>query len=119
MKACSRICGDAHIYTSISRYDGTSISLLEALSCGLYPILSDIPQNREWIDPQARNGMLVPLDQPAEYARRIAEAIQDLAHRKSMASFNRALILTQADGRKTMNYVASRLEEAVVSGSRS
>jgi L-malate glycosyltransferase len=108
----------AHIYTSVSRYDGTSISLLEALSCGLYPILSDIPQNREWIDPQTRNGMLVPLDQPAEYARRIAETIQDSAHRKSVASFNRELILTHADGRKTMTYVASLLEAAVVSGSR-
>ena len=108
----------AHIYTSMSRYDGTSISLLEALSCGLFPILSDIPQNQEWIDPQSRNGILVPLDRPATYASRLAEAIRDSAHRNSVASFNRNLILKRADGRKTMAQVASLLQAAVASGNR-
>jgi glycosyltransferase involved in cell wall biosynthesis len=103
----------AHIYTSVSRYDGTSISLLEALSCGLFPVLSDIPQNAEWIDRHARNGMLVPLDEPAEYARQLAQAIEGAVHRKSMASFNRALILERADGRKTMEEMATMLEAAV------
>jgi len=106
----------AHMYTSMSRYDGTSISLLEALSCGLFPVLSDIPQNREWIDPDVRNGMLVPLDQPARYAQQLADAIRESAHRKSVAEFNRRLILDRADGRRTMAHVANLLEEAV--GSR-
>ena len=103
----------AHIYTSVSRYDGTSISLLEALSCGLFPVLSDIAQNAEWIDAGARNGLLVPLDQPAEYARRLSEAIEGAAHRKLMASFNRNLILERADGRKTMEQMATLLEAAI------
>jgi glycosyltransferase involved in cell wall biosynthesis len=109
----------AHIYTSMSRYDGTSISLLEALSCGLYPVLSDIPQNREWIDPQVRNGMLVPLDQPAQYATKLEEAICNSAHRKAVAAFNRRLILDRADGRKTMARVASLLEAAIGAQRRS
>ena len=54
----------AHIYASVSRSDGTSTSLLEALACGLYPILSDIPQNREWVSAELQNGNLVPLEQP-------------------------------------------------------
>jgi glycosyltransferase involved in cell wall biosynthesis len=105
----------AHIYTSISRYDGTSISLLEALSCGLFPILSDIPQNREWIDPQVRNGILVPLDQPNAYAQALESAIRECAWRKEVAPFNRGLILERADGRKTMAFVASLLESTVAS----
>jgi glycosyltransferase involved in cell wall biosynthesis len=108
----------AQIYTSIARYDGTSISLLEALSCGLYPILSDIPQNAEWIEPKERNGLLVPLDQPAIYANRLAEAIQDSAHRKSVTMFNRGRILERADGRKTMLEMASLLEAAIAAGNR-
>jgi len=103
----------AHIYTSMSRYDGTSISLLEALSCGLYPILSDIPQNREWIDPQVQNGMLVPLDQPVEYARKLKEAICNSEYGNTVSAFNRRLILDRADGRKTMARVASLLEAAI------
>jgi glycosyltransferase involved in cell wall biosynthesis len=90
---------------------------LEALSCGLYPILSDIPQDREWIDPHVRNGTLVPLDQPQKYACILEEAIRNSAHRKTVLAFNRRLILERADGRKTMAHVASLLEAAI--GSRS
>jgi glycosyltransferase involved in cell wall biosynthesis len=108
----------AHIYTSLSRYDGTSLSLLEALSCGLFPILSDIPQNREWIDPQVRNGMLVPLDQPAVYAQRLEEAIRGASHREAVSAFNRGVILERADGRKTMAQLASLLEAAIGSRNR-
>jgi glycosyltransferase involved in cell wall biosynthesis len=46
----------ADIYVSLSWSDGTSISLLEAMACGAFPILSDIPQNREWIDPRGTTG---------------------------------------------------------------
>jgi glycosyltransferase involved in cell wall biosynthesis len=104
---------NAHIYTSFSRYDGTSISLLEALSTGLFPILSDIPQNREWIDPEVRNGMLVPLDEPAALAERLETAIRDQAHCRSVRTLNRSLILDRADGRKAMAQAASLLEAAI------
>jgi len=103
----------SHIYTSLSRYDGTSISLLEALSCGLFPLLSDIPQNREWISSEARNGMLVPLDRPGVFAKALEKAILDSEQRQRMAAFNRNLILERADGRKTMALMASVMEDAV------
>jgi glycosyltransferase involved in cell wall biosynthesis len=41
----------ADLYLSASHSDGTSISLLEALACGLPALVSDIPGNREWITP--------------------------------------------------------------------
>ncbi len=105
---------NAHIYTSVSRYDGTSISLLEALSCGLFPVLSDIPANREWIDLRIANGVLVPLDQPAAYAKALEKAIVEAPHRQ-IAAVNRQLVLDRADGRKTMAAVASTLEKAIAS----
>ena len=104
---------NAHIYTSVSRYDGTSISLLEALSCSLFPVLSDIPPNREWFDPQVQNGILVPLDQPAVYAEHLQRAIRDSAFRDRVGSFNRRLVLDRADGRKTMAEMAAVLEAAI------
>ena len=103
----------AHIYTSVSRSDGTSISLLEALSCGLFPVLSDIPANREWIDRKVGNGMLVPLDKPVEYARQLKEAILAPAHRAAVSPFNRRLILERADSRETMARVASLLGNTI------
>ncbi|HLG98200.1 MAG TPA: glycosyltransferase family 4 protein [Bryobacteraceae bacterium] len=103
----------AHVYTSVSRYDGTSISLLEALACGLFPVLSDIPPNREWIDSNVANGILVPFDRPADYARSLQQAIVAASWRNRVALFNRQLILDRADGRKTMAFVASTLEQAI------
>jgi glycosyltransferase involved in cell wall biosynthesis len=41
----------ADLYISASHSDGTSISLLEAMACGAPAIVSDIPGNREWVEP--------------------------------------------------------------------
>jgi glycosyltransferase involved in cell wall biosynthesis len=103
----------SHVYVSLSRYDGTSISLLEALSCGLFPVLSDIPQNREWIDPALGNGILVPLDQPKALAEALVRALSDEESRQRAAEINRRLIIERADGRRNMAILATRLESIV------
>jgi glycosyltransferase involved in cell wall biosynthesis len=41
----------ADLYVSASHSDGSSISLLEAMACGCPVLVSDIPGNREWIEP--------------------------------------------------------------------
>ena len=104
---------NSHIYVSLSRYDGTSISLLEALSCGLFPVLSDIPQNREWIDPSLSNGLLAPLDQPKALAEALVRALSDEKTRQRARSINRQMILDRADGRKNMAILAHELEKVV------
>jgi glycosyltransferase involved in cell wall biosynthesis len=50
-------CGD--IYISVSSYDGIPNSVLEAMACGLVPIVADLPQLHEWIQP-GRTGYIVP-----------------------------------------------------------
>ncbi|HSM26139.1 MAG TPA: glycosyltransferase, partial [Anaerolineaceae bacterium] len=45
------------LYISASFSDGSSVSLLEALACGLPVLVSDIPGNKEWIIDQ-ENGWL-------------------------------------------------------------
>jgi len=101
------------IYVSLSHSDGTSISLLEALACGLFPILSDIPQNREWIDSKLENGLLVPLDQPQVLAEALERAILDKNLRLKSSVINRQLILERANSRINIAILASRLEQIV------
>ncbi len=66
----------ADIYVSTSLYDGTSVSLLEALGSGAFPVVTDIPANREWIRDGV-NGFLVPADKEKVLAQRIIEAIRN------------------------------------------
>ncbi len=41
----------ADLYISASHTDGSSVSLMEALACGLPAAISDIPSNLEWVSP--------------------------------------------------------------------
>ena len=48
----------AKIFVSIPESDATAISLLEAMSAGCLPVVSDLPANREWIVDR-ENGIIV------------------------------------------------------------
>ncbi len=41
----------ANVYISASRSDGSSVSLMEALACGIPALVSDIAGNCEWVEP--------------------------------------------------------------------
>jgi len=49
----------ADIYVTPSHVDGSSVSLMEAMACGLPTIASDIPANAEWI-AEGQTGWLFP-----------------------------------------------------------
>jgi glycosyltransferase involved in cell wall biosynthesis len=55
----------ANIYVSTSFIDSTSVSLLEAMACGLPPITTDITGNREWIKNKINGFLYRPKDHKA------------------------------------------------------
>jgi glycosyltransferase involved in cell wall biosynthesis len=75
-EAMPGLLAQADIYVSTSLYDGTSVSLLEAMACGTFPIVSDILSNREWIS-DGENGFLVPVNEERFLAKRIVDAIRN------------------------------------------
>jgi glycosyltransferase involved in cell wall biosynthesis len=75
-EAVPALLNSGRVYVSMSSSDGTSASLLEAMACGLFPVVSDIPANRAWIE-DGKNGFLVPLDDQDILAKRIVEALED------------------------------------------
>lgn len=92
---------DADVYVSMSRSDGTSISLLEAVACGVYPVLSAIPANTEWIAPGSAAGHVVPLDDTPALAAALAAAIADPSRRQVARPLLRAMAEARADARQT------------------
>ena len=83
-----KLLSQADIYISTSLDDGTSVSLLEAMASGAFPVVTDIPSNREWIS-DGENGFLVSLDEERFLAEKIVEAIrnQDLRERSRDKNF--------------------------------
>ena len=51
--------GASDVYLTPSHVDGSSVSLMEAMACGLPSITSDIPANAEWI-AEGQTGWLFP-----------------------------------------------------------
>ncbi len=76
----------ADIYISPSHVDGSSVSLLEALGCGLPCLVSDIPSNKEWVT-DGENGWLFPDGDADKLAARITRAIEG---RDGLPAFGRA-----------------------------
>jgi len=71
----------ADIYVSTCFVDSTSVSLLEAMACGLPPVVTDIPGNREWIE-DGENGFLFPPKNPTALAERVIQLIENQSLRK-------------------------------------
>lgn len=46
------------VFVSVPTSDATSMSLLEAMACGVIPVVSDIPANHEWVTDKG-NGFIV------------------------------------------------------------
>jgi L-malate glycosyltransferase len=78
--------GMADLYISPSHVDGSSVSLMEALACGLPALVSDIPANREWVSDGV-NGWLFPDGDPQALADRILAA---MAQRAAMPAIRQA-----------------------------
>jgi L-malate glycosyltransferase len=60
----------ADLYLSCSKSDGSSVSLMEAMACGLPALVSDIPGNREWVRA-GRHGWMAEVGNEREFAEKI------------------------------------------------
>lgn len=108
-KRLPRLLGENDIYVSMSRSDTTSVSLLEAMACGLFPIVSNIPANAEWIN-DGENGVLVPVGDAARLTEAIVEAWRHPERRETAARLNGKLIASRADWQENMEVFVRLLD---------
>lgn len=64
----------ASVYVSTALSDGASVSLLEAMACGTFPVVAEIPANREWVE-DGQNGYLFAPTEKASLAEKIVTAL--------------------------------------------
>jgi len=105
MPALDEHLKEAHVYVSTSLSDSTSVSLLEAMAAGCFPIVSDIPGNREWIE-HGVNGLLFPVGDYHALARALETAANDSRLRQVAQKHNRSLVEERASWLQNMQEVS-------------
>ena len=94
--------GKSDVYISLPDTEGVSSSLLEAMASGCYPIVTDLPANREWIK-DSLNGRLVSLDKDC-IVEVCKEVIQNRFNLNAEMEENRRVIERLADAKKINAY---------------
>jgi len=86
----------AVMYVSTSLSDGTSLSLLEAMACGLPAIVTDVPAIMEWV-VDGENGFVVPRKDSKILAEKLIRLLQDETMQKDVARKNIKIAKERAD----------------------
>jgi glycosyltransferase involved in cell wall biosynthesis len=79
--------------------DGSSVSLMEALACGLPCLVSDIPANQEWVT-EGQNGWLFPDGNVDALAAKILAAMEQRKSLPEIGHNARAVAEERADWQK-------------------
>ena len=92
----------ADLFVSASHVDGSSVSLMEALACGIPVLVSDIPSNLEWVK-EGEQGFVFKDGDSTALKNRIIEASSHPDRLRTMGLKARATAEDRADWRKNFN----------------
>jgi glycosyltransferase involved in cell wall biosynthesis len=106
----------ANIYVSSALSDGTSVSLLEAMACGLPAVLTNGYGNLEWVE-SGRNGWLVAPGDTISLADALDSALADPARLVNMKQANIELVRVRADWNKNFPQLLQLLDRVAKSAS--
>ena len=91
------------IYVSTSLSDGgASVSMLEAMACGLPVVVTEGGDNREWIT-DGKNGYIIPQNNPEILAEKVIQLLLKENLRVQFGDNSKRLIEENADYYKEMN----------------
>ena len=102
----------ADLYVSTSKCDGSSVSLLEAMSCGRPVLVTDIPGNREWVEAAKHRFAVGDADRLRASLRRLAKTPR--ANREASGHAGRVRVLQDADWAKAPQKLARLYAEVAV-----
>jgi L-malate glycosyltransferase len=110
-RTLAELLARAAVYVSVPSSDGTSVTLLEAMAAGAYPVVSDLPANREWVTDTS--GAVVPDQDVPQIAGAIVTALQNSARRQAAAELNRDLVRREGSWESNMSRQESAYRDLV------
>lgn len=103
---------ESDVYVSTSLSDTISVSLLEAMSCGAVPVVTDIEGNREIID-HGVNGLLFERKNARALSEDILKYLDEPESRRKAAELNRRTIEEKFEWEKCMILVENKFKSLV------
>ena len=100
----------ADIYISASSSDGSSLSLLEAMAIGVPSLVTDNPENREWIEDDL-SGYLFSGSSGLELALKILSIDLNPIHQPHLIELSREKILREANWSLTRENLIKKVRE--------
>lgn len=102
----------SQLFISVSSSDGNNISLNEAMACGCFSVVSDIPANHQWVRDGV-NGYFAKAIGEHEIAEAILKAFEDYASKKAESlAFNETMIREKglwSENMKKVEYLYHKL----------
>jgi glycosyltransferase involved in cell wall biosynthesis len=102
----------ADLYISPSHVDGSSVSLMEALACGIPCLVSDIPANKEWVS-EGENGWLFPDGDADALADKILAVIAQRENLPGVGAAARRSAQKRADWQKNFSQLLAAYGQTV------
>jgi glycosyltransferase involved in cell wall biosynthesis len=99
----------ADLFVLPSRWEGMSNALLEAMSCGLAVVATDVGGNREAVRHE-RSGFLVPANAPDQLASAMRRLLRDASLRRTFGRTARRSIVADHSIELTIKRYAGRYE---------
>lgn len=106
----------ADIYASAARSDGAPSSLFEAISCKLFPVVTDVRANRDWIR-HLEDGYLFRAGSEREFAQGVRTAWGDPGLRERAGERNRQIVIERLDRSTGLGRLEKLLDRAIEVGS--
>jgi L-malate glycosyltransferase len=107
----------ADLYISASHSDGSSVSLMEALACGLPVLVSAIPGNKEWVE-EGIHGWFFPTGDSDAVCAGIEKAYLNRHHLDTIQHAARSLAEKRADWSKNFQRLLGAYQLALAKGNR-
>jgi len=104
------ILNRSNVYISMPETEGVSASLFEAMACGCFPIVSDLPAN-SFIVNDGENGYLVPVNNGDILYEKIKKIINDPGLLKKASIYNKEYVCENADMKKNIGVFIEKYKE--------